>query len=31
MMEMRKREEDDAQGDVQNKKNAKKGPNFRKI
>jgi hypothetical protein len=29
-MEMRKREEDDGQGDVQNTDDAKKGPNFRK-
>jgi hypothetical protein len=31
MMEMRKREEHDRKGDVQNAENAKKGPTFRKI
>jgi hypothetical protein len=30
-MELRKREEDNAHGDVQNTENAEKGPNIRKL
>jgi hypothetical protein len=31
MMELRKRDEDEVQGEVRNDENANKGPNFRKI